>query len=289
MPGTASDQPEDGPPASPPREPSQAVRDPGTTPLYAVSDIHGHLTELDAALHEAGLTDAEGAWSGGDATVWFLGDFTDRGPDGIGVIDRIRGLASEAEASDGRVGALLGNHELLLLGTRKFDDEPVPITYPERSFRMVWTLNGGQQSDLDRFTDEHAAWLSRQPVAALVGDHLLLHSDTTSYLSYGDSVDAINGAVSEVLAGDEIEDWWMCFRRLTARHEFRDGHGEEIVDDLLGRLGGRQVVHGHSTIPAHLGVDPATVTEPYPYANGRALAIDGGVYLGGPCLIARLT
>lgn len=284
MPGSASDQPKD----SPLGLPDGAAPDPDSPALYAVSDIHGHLAELNAALGEAGLTDPGGAWSGGDATVWFLGDFTDRGPDGIGVIDRIRELADQAETAGGTVGALLGNHELLLLGTRRFDDEAVPITYPERSFRMVWTLNGGQQSDLDRFTGEHADWLLRQPVAALAGEHLLLHSDTTSYLSYGDSVEAINAAVAEVLAGDEIEDWWLCFRRLTARHEFRDAHGEEIVADLLARLGGRQVVHGHSTIPAHLGVDPATVTEPYPYANGRALAIDGGVYLGGPCLIARL-
>lgn len=256
---------------------------------YAVGDIHGHLTELDASLRTAGLIDADGDWTGDDATVWFLGDFTDRGPDGIGVIDRIRGLSDQAAAAGGKVDALLGNHELLLLGTHKFDDELVPITYPERSFRTVWVINGGQQSDLDRFTDEHAAWLSGLGVVALAGDHLLMHSDTTSYLSYGDSVSEINSAVHEVLAGDDIEDWWLCFRRLTSRHEFRDGHGEEIAADVLATLGGRQIVHGHSTIPSHLGVDPASVSEPYEYAGGKALAIDGGVYLGGPCLVVPLT
>ncbi|MGH3734413.1 MAG: metallophosphoesterase [Micromonosporaceae bacterium] len=289
MPGTPSDQPESLLAEPAPGGGHGAARDLEAPGVYAVSDIHGHLTELDAALAGAGLIDTGGRWTGGRATVWFLGDFTDRGPDGIGVIDRIRDLATQAEAAGGSVGALLGNHELLLLGTRTFDDQPVPITYPERSFRMVWTLNGGQQSDLDRCTDEHAAWLSGLSVAARVGEHLLLHSDTTSYLSYGDSVEEINAAVAAVLAGDEIDDWWLCFRRLTARHEFRDPAGEEIVDDLLARLGGRQVVHGHSTIPAHLGVDPASVTEPFRYAGGKALAIDGGVYLGGPCLIARLT
>jgi hypothetical protein len=271
------------------RESNADPADLNSRPLYAIGDIHGYLAELDAALHAAGLTDAAGSWSGGTARVWFLGDFTDRGPDGVGVIDRIRGLAEQAGATGGEVHALLGNHEMLLLGTHAFGDQPVPITYPERSFHMVWTLNGGLQSDLDRFTPEHAAWLRGLDVIALAGEHLLMHSDTTSYLSYGDSVDQINTAVHTVLASADIEDWWVCFRRLTSRHEFRDEPGEENAARVLGTLGGRQIVHGHSTIPNQLRVDPATITGPHPYAAGRALAIDAGIYQGGPCLVVRLT
>ncbi|HSA52175.1 MAG TPA: metallophosphoesterase, partial [Yinghuangia sp.] len=53
-------------------------------PLYVVGDVHGHLDELEAALQEQGLIDDEGRWTGGASRLWFLGDFTDRGPDGIG-------------------------------------------------------------------------------------------------------------------------------------------------------------------------------------------------------------
>ncbi|MGH3664174.1 MAG: metallophosphoesterase [Micromonosporaceae bacterium] len=266
-----------------------SVESPITAARYAIGDIHGHLAELDRALHAAGLTDADGTWSGDNAAVWFLGDFSDRGPDGIGVIDRIRGLATQAEAAGGQVTALLGNHELLLLGAHRFDDQVVPITYPERDFRMMWTLNGGRQSDLDRLTDEHVEWLTGLDAIALAGDHLLMHSDTTSYLGYGDTVPEINAGVRRVLRSDDIEGWWLCARRLTARHEFRSNHGEQVADDVLARLGGRRIVHGHSTIPNHLGVDPASVTGPFPYAGGKVLAIDGGIYLGGPCLVVRLT
>jgi hypothetical protein len=270
------------------RESVVAAPDTASRPLYAIGDIHGYLAELDAALHAAGLTDSDGAWTGGAATVWFLGDFTDRGPDGIGVIDRIRGLAEQAGTTGGEVRALLGNHELLLLGTHRFGDDVVPITYPERTFHMVWTLNGGRQSDLDRFTDEHAGWLCQLDVLTLAGEHLLMHSDTTSYLSYGDSVDEINAAVRSVLNGDDIEDWWLCFRRLTSRHEFRDEPGEESAERVLNTLGGQRIVHGHSTIPNQLGIDASTITGPHPYAGGKALAIDAGVYQGGPCLVVRL-
>ncbi|HEX2417240.1 MAG TPA: metallophosphoesterase [Micromonosporaceae bacterium] len=270
------------------RESVMDAPDPASRPLYAIGDIHGHLAELDAALHAAGLTGPDGTWTGGDARVWFLGDFSDRGPDGVGVIDRIRGMAEQAESAGGEVVALLGNHELLLLGTHIFGDQVVPITYPERTFRMVWTLNGGQQSDLDRLTGEHAAWLRELDVVALAGEHLLMHSDTTSYLFYGDSVTEINAAVRAVLSGGDIEDWWLCFRRLTSRHEFRDEPGEESAKRVLDALGGRRIVHGHSTIPNQLGIDPTTITGPHQYADGRVLAIDAGIYQGGPCLVVRL-
>ena len=39
------------------------------TRVYAVSDVHGHPEKLKASLHEAGLTDAEGNWSGQDARL----------------------------------------------------------------------------------------------------------------------------------------------------------------------------------------------------------------------------
>ena len=63
---------------------------------YAVSDIHGHPEKLAKALWTAGLTDAEGNWSGQDVRLWFLGDFFDRGPDGIGVLALVRRLAAQA-------------------------------------------------------------------------------------------------------------------------------------------------------------------------------------------------
>ena len=40
---------------------------------YVVSDVHGHRDELVEALRSAGLLDADGHWSGGDATLWVLG------------------------------------------------------------------------------------------------------------------------------------------------------------------------------------------------------------------------
>ncbi len=253
-----------------------------------VGDVHGHLDELLAALAGAGLIDDEAAWSGGDAHVWFLGDFVDRGPDGVGVIDLVMRLSDEAAAAGGQVEALLGNHEVLLLGMHRFGETEVPSDFGPRSFARSWEMNGGQETDQEAVTPEHVAWLSARPALALVDDHLLMHSDTLEYLVWGAEIEEINDGIHEVLHGEDLVEWWEVWRRLTTRHAFRGPLGGEVAIQLLGVLGGKQVVHGHSVIADQLGVAPAQIETAFEYADGLALGVDGGVFVGGPCLVVRL-
>ncbi|MDH6112028.1 hypothetical protein P3T36_004995 [Kitasatospora sp. MAP12-15] len=275
--------------------PYQPVEEPGPIgPLYVVGDVHGYLDELRAELHRQGLIDAESHWSAGRARVWFLGDFTDRGPDGIGVIDLVMQLAAEAAAAGGYCRALMGNHELLFLGAHRYGDEPVQSTAGTASFRAAWLLNGGQQHDLERLEGHHISWLSRLPAIALEDDHLLLHSDTTSYLEYGASIDEVNDAVHDLLADEGADEWWDAFRRFTKRFAFRGPGGPVAAGELLGTYGGHRVVHGHSPIPYLTGEanndsgERPYVPGPYIYADELAVAMDGGVTMEGRLLVARL-
>jgi hypothetical protein len=259
------------------------------TATYAVSDIHGHPERLADALQTAGLTDAEGNWSGQDVRLWFLGDFFDRGPDGIGVLTLVRRLAAQAADSTGEVRVLLGNHEILALGMRMFGDTFVPhdgITL--RSFERSWALNGGQDRDQELLTDDDVAWLIEQPMLGLDADHLLMHSDTEEYLEWGDSIDEINEAARVDLHSGDIGVWWEVWRRMTSRYAFRGEHGPALAAELLNRLGGRRIVHGHSIVADQLGIDPEYLTGPLLYADGLVLGIDGGVFDGGPCLLVKL-
>lgn len=267
------------------------------SPLYVVGDVHGYLQDLLDGLHEQGLIDAEGHWSAGRARLWFLGDFTDRGPDGIGVIELVMRLAAEAAAEGGYCRALMGNHELLLLGADRYGEEPVHSSAGTASFLAAWRLNGGQPHDMERLEDHHVAWLSRLPAMTVEDGHLLIHSDTTAYLEYGDSVDAVNDAIREVLNQGDSEEWWDCFRRMTKRFSFRGEHGPEAARELLAAFGGHRIVHGHSPIPYLLGEvstedgpSGVQITGPHVYADELAVAMDGGVTLEGEgkLLIARL-
>jgi Calcineurin-like phosphoesterase len=257
-------------------------------PAYVVGDVHGHCDELVAALAHAGLVDRRARWSGGRTQLWFIGDLVDRGPDGIGVIELVMSLADQARAAGGYVDTLLGNHEVLLLGMHRFGGAEVPSGIGLRSFARSWGQNGGRASDQEALTADHIAWLIDRPALALIRDHLLMHADTTEYLRWGSAVEQVNTAVREILHSDDLVEWWEVWRRMTSRHSFRGPVGELVVDRVLGTFGGRRLVHGHSVIAEQLGIMPSQVDRPYRYAGGKALAVDGGVFVGGPCLVVPL-
>ncbi|MFZ3471536.1 metallophosphoesterase [Streptomyces sp. 4.24] len=278
--------------------PQEASAD-GPGPLYVVGDVHGYLDELVTELRAQGLIDADHNWSAGNARLWFLGDFTDRGPDGIGVIDLVMRLSAEAAAAGGYCKALMGNHELLLIGAKRFGDTPVASGAGTATFQAAWLLNGGQRTDMERLQDVHLQWMSRLDAAVLVEDHLLLHSDTTAYLDYGDSVEDVNDTIHELLNRNDADITWDLFRKFTKRFAFRDeDSGPAAVRELIGTYGGSRVVHGHSPIPYLLGEvgtedgdvsrGPEAVVGPHVYAEGLAIAMDGGVTMAGKLLVVQL-
>ncbi|WP_157641093.1 metallophosphoesterase [Longispora albida] len=259
------------------------------TPLYAVSDVHGHRTAMRAALRDAGLASEDGRWTGGEARLWFLGDYVDRGPDGIGVIDDIRQLAEDAAAEGGHVGALLGNHEAQLLAAHRFRDQPVPGWDEPGGFLGAWRRWGGLQADLDRLSADHRAWIGGLPAMAVEDGYLLVHSDTDAYLRYGSAVGEINTRVMLELAGDDPEAFLYFAGVLSDRGPFYGSDGERRARHMLRELGAGHIVHGHTTLQNLFGLPSEQVTEPIRHAGGLATAIDGGAYKGGKILVARLT
>lgn len=283
------EEPAEAPPA--PQQPE------GFGPLYVVGDVHGYLNELVAALQEAAIIDADGHWCAGNTRLWFLGDFTDRGPDGIGVIDLVMRLSAEAAAAGGYCKALMGNHELLLLGAKRFGDTPVNSGAGTATFQAAWLLNGGQKTDMERLEDHHLQWMARLDAIEEADGHLLVHSDTTAYLDYGDSIEAVNDTVRETLTRNDADECWDLFRKFTKRFAFRDESGAQAVRELLDTYGGSRIVHGHSPIPYLLGDvgsedDPEgggpVIEGPHIYADGLAIAMDGGVTMAGKLLVCQL-
>jgi hypothetical protein len=261
-------------------------------PLYVISDVHGHRAELRDTLREAGLVDHAGRWSGGDARLWFLGDYVDRGPDGVGVIDDVRRLAVAARATGGEVGTLLGNHEVQLLAAYHFGTTPVVGWNRAGGHLGAWRSYGGRDEDMRRLTADHVAWISRLPAVAVIDGHVLVHADTTRYLEFGSNVDTINKGVTKALFGAVSADWVEFFEQICDRGAFRNAEStqpNDPVSTMLRTLGGEFLVHGHSTLTSHFGVAPQDVKEAVRYAGGRVIAIDGGVHEGGRLLLTRLT
>ncbi|MFD7029206.1 metallophosphoesterase [Streptomyces sp. NPDC059917] len=262
------------------------------TPLYVAADIHGHRAEFLQVLRDGGLVDSAGRWSAGDARLWLLGDYVDRGPDGTGVIDEVRRLADEAAAAGGRIGALLGNHEVQLLAAHRFGDTSVEGLEQEGGFHGGWARFGGREDDLRRLTADHVAWMTSLPAVALVDGHLLIHSDTARYLEFGSTIEDVNTTVSDLLKSSDATLWLEFCHRMSDRGAFRDAepqHVDDPVSVMLRTLGGDVLVHGHSTLTKHFDIAPGDVRDALRYAADRVLAIDGGVYEGGRILLTRLS
>lgn len=258
---------------------------------YAVGDVHGHRREVRTALAGRGLVDDSGDWAGGDAEVWFMGDLMDRGPDGAGVVEDVMRWQQQASDAGGVVASVLGNHEVLALGFRGLREALSYGATPageSQGFAMSWSLNGGQLHDQDRLTPEMAAWMRQLPAIARIGDDVLMHADTMEYLKWGDAVDSINQAIATALSGDDLEAGWRLWASMTTRYAFVADDGPDRARTMLDALGGQRIVHGHSIIGDLIGREPAEVTEAWAYAGGLVLAVDGGIYAGGPSLVVPL-
>jgi len=187
-------------------------------------------------------------------------------------------MSLQAQAPD-HVHVLMGNHEALTLGRHRF---------PESRFADSWRINGGQSHDQDALTETHLEWLSSLPLVARVGDYLLMHADTTAYLSWGDSIEEINQTVGNLIASHEFDGHWDVWTRLTSRYHFSGRDGAEVARQMLDTLGGEVIVHGHSIIGSLIGRASSEVDAPALYAERLVLAVDGGRYDGGPLLVVRL-
>lgn len=239
---------------------------------WVVSDVHGHVDDLRSGLRDVGLLDARDRWTGADAELWVLGDLFDRGPDGLAVARLLQGLQEQAA-----VRVLLGNHEILTLGT---------WLHPGGAFDQAWRRNGGVPGDQAGLTADDVAWLRLLPAMGRAGDHLLVHSDTDHYLRWGRSVHDVNARVGALLGAGEagLAELW---KGLCSRFRFTGPRGSARAEEMLATYGGSRLVHGHTILPLITG-DP-DVLGPVSYAGGQVLAVDGGRYDGGPLLVVRLT
>jgi len=256
-----------------------------SSPVFVVGDVHGQCERLIGLLRDAGLLDGDLGWSGADASLWLMGDFFDRGPDGIGAVELVMRLQRQAPRTGGRVDSLLGNHEPLLLGAKRFGAEPGLSSGPGGTFASDWERNGGVARDLEKLTPEIKEWLTSLPALALVGDALLVHADALFYREYGGTVAQVNQNVAAVLRGADPAAWDRLLDQFSERDAFNGAGGEETAREFLESFGSgtaTRVVHGHTPISRHSGQRPEEVTAPLLYAGGLCVNVDGGMYLGGP-------
>jgi bis(5'-nucleosyl)-tetraphosphatase (symmetrical) len=146
---------------------------------YVIGDLQGCAHEarrLLAHIHDD---------AGGVARILFVGDLINRGPESLAALRDMKALA---DAGQGRVEALLGNHDLHLLAV------------------AVGAQSASKSDTLDEILsapdrDELIAWLRRRPLAMRHGAHLLVHAGVAPQWSAGQTL-SLAGEVEAVLRGD---------------------------------------------------------------------------------------
>jgi hypothetical protein len=250
------------------------------TATYLVGVVHGHAGKLIRILQEVNLIGEDHQWKGREAKLWLLGDFFNRGFDGLGALKLIMALQTQAEAVGGEVNSVIGNHDVLLLSAYHFGEQFAPRL--RRTFFGEWQRNGGIMSDLEQLTPKQVAWLSHLPAMALVEGNLLAHADACFYTKYGCSVDEINQAFVELLQNRDSSTWDRLLDLFSEHQAFRGENGSEQIQSFLDQFGGQRLIHGHTPINKFTGQSPKTVCDPLVYARGLCINLDGGLYLGGP-------
>jgi len=251
--------------------------------IYVIGDIHGQFAKLAGLLRNAELVDDRLSWTGGATNLWFMGDFFDRGPDGIAAVDLVMRLQQEAQVAGGRVESLLGNHEVLILAAQRFGEQT--SGGQGGTFLASWKYNGGQDADLAKLTTRHIEWVTSLPAMAHVGEWLFVHADATFYTSYGSSVESVNQAFKAILQSNNAVAFDQILDAFAARREFEDKHadGTERAVQFLRTFGGQRLIHGHTPIR-----DTQPVNAPRIYANGLCTNVDGGMYTGNPGFLYEL-
>lgn len=101
--------------------------------IVVIGDLHGDYAAYREIVAAAGLSNREGRWTGGKATLIQMGDIADRGPDSLRIIRDLRELARRAERAGGRVIVLVGNHEAMnIIGDLRYVDPGEYAAFADR-------------------------------------------------------------------------------------------------------------------------------------------------------------
>jgi hypothetical protein len=230
--------------------------------LWAVSDVHGHLEELDQLLLAAGLTLRDGtgevAWNPARPRQLFVavGDYIDGGRDSVGVVMRLRNLSAQAAAAGSRVVALLGNHEVAFLAQPQSADRRLLASGRRAKELGLRSHPSGRDLAGSQFGD----FLRSLPAIASIGTWLFAHS---GWLEAASPDLSTLQALLDPRSIVSCHDWW------------RGKHRRHAEKERLAALGLHGLVFGHD--PDAFGFPGAIALDP----GGRFIKLDTGMKNGG--------
>jgi len=207
--------------------------------IVAVADVHGDLPDFVAILQRTGLISENRQWIGGDSVLVQTGDVVDRGPQSRQCLDLLMDLQRQAPSHNGKVIALLGNHEVMtMMGDTRYasaDDyqgfaSPESERIREQAYRDYQALiashpnlSSAAAPQREKWMSEHplgflerrdafgpqgeyGRWLRQHDAVAQIGSVVFVHGGLSPSLAFRDLEDLNQRVSSDISAYDSLWD-----------------------------------------------------------------------------------
>ena len=186
--------------------------------VYVAGDLHGDNDSFMKILSFYNKAEK-------DSLLIFLGDYADRGKQGVEIITKLNDLLDSHE----NIIALKGNHELYING--KPDFAPSNLVDEAKSKYASW----------DTFYSEVLSqFIAKLYIAAIINNVLFVHGGVSSDIKT--IHDIADGTNEKILL-------WSDPSLIKGEHKDRRGagveFGEEITDKVLSSLGLKLIVRSH--------------------------------------------
>ena len=219
--------------------------------VAAIGDVHGGFPEFVATLRalQVAVVDQNNPWKlnwcGADTVLVITGDFGDRGEYTKEVYDAVMDLEVQAPKTGGRVIALFGNHEALLLNGQV--EKWAKTLKPPKQKHYQDTITSFERSgkpfhQVIAKTGTYGSWIRRRPLFAMINGYLFIHGGLSKPPVTRSELAAI------FREGLEAEAWETgMFMNMEGPIWHRDWWNDEaFVTEALQIFGARGVVFGHT-------------------------------------------
>lgn len=136
--------------------------------LLAISDLEGHYENVIQFLQTHQIIDENRQWAWGDGHLALVGDLVDRGSQVTELMVFLRRLEHEAEKAGGRIHYVLGNHEVMVMGS--------DIRYIHVKYHFIAQRIGMDYSELFGATSDIGRWWRSKNIITRVGNLLFVHA-----------------------------------------------------------------------------------------------------------------
>lgn len=247
--------------------------------IFTIGDIHGDYNRMILLLRKHNIIDENDSWIAGGNKLICIGDYTDRGKQGLRVINTLMRLESEAEVAGGQIITLLGNHDAMMYAMAEHtrSNDSIRSWMPD-----CFNYNGGLSDELEAISlkADIIHWLQSRPAMFKYNNVLWQHVDSVlCYTKHIKSTEKIstesinnyfqNKMKTAIGACDIFND--MCDYRYWDQTNSTVVDPEQHINDYMEEMGVNTIIHGHTRFKGN---------DPQFYFGGKIINVDGSLSEG---------